>query len=113
MAAPRRDNGGRATDASARQAAANPGRWNRVTADIPREQQDDPADIALVPHGITRGHALTGLGLLRSRLAEPRTLNSLAAEVHLSRSQLVRSFDAAYGVSPTEYRRRAVPASCR
>jgi len=32
--------------------------------------------------------------LLHARLAEPWTLNSLAQEVQLSRSQLVRAFDA-------------------
>ena len=45
-------------------------------------------------HGVVRGHLVTAVGVLRSRIAEPCTLNALAHEVKLSRSQLVRSFDA-------------------
>ena len=56
-------------------------------------------------HSVVRGHVVVAVNLLRTRLAEPWTLDALAGEVHLSRSQLVRSFDASYGVSPTEYRR--------
>ncbi|MGH3320155.1 MAG: helix-turn-helix domain-containing protein [Streptosporangiaceae bacterium] len=44
--------------------------------------------------------------MLRTRLAEPWTLAALAKEVHLSRSQLARSFDATVGVSPMAYLRR-------
>ena len=44
--------------------------------------------------------------LLRNRLAEPWTLAALAKEVHLSRSQLVRSFDATVGTSPMAYLRK-------
>lgn len=44
--------------------------------------------------------------LVRDRLAEPWTLDSLASEVHLSRSQLVRVFDAAVGISPMAYLRQ-------
>lgn len=43
--------------------------------------------------GVVRGHVVTAVGVLRSRITEPWTLNSLADEVHLSRSQLVR-YDA-------------------
>jgi hypothetical protein len=45
-------------------------------------------------HGAGRGHVVTAVGVLRSRIAEPWTLSALAHEVNLSRSQLVRSFDA-------------------
>jgi len=44
--------------------------------------------------------------VLSSRLAEPWTLTSLAEEVHLSRSQLVRVLDITIGVSPMAYLRR-------
>ena len=59
-----------------------------------------------VGHGVVRGHVVTAVGLLRDRLAEPWTLNSLAEEVHLSRSQLARSFDATVGTSPMAYLRQ-------
>jgi AraC-like DNA-binding protein len=50
--------------------------------------------------GVVRGHAATGLGILRERLAELWTLGALAQEVHLYRSQLVRAFDTTVGISP-------------
>jgi len=50
--------------------------------------------------GVIRGHVVVAVGVLRERLAEPWTLGLLAQEVHLSRSQLVRAFDATVGVSP-------------
>ncbi|GAB3924465.1 hypothetical protein GCM10011575_03560 [Microlunatus endophyticus] len=40
------------------------------------------------------------------RLAEPWTLDTLAEQVHLSRSQLVRSFDATVGTSPMAFLRQ-------
>lgn len=43
--------------------------------------------------GVVRGHTVVAVRALRAHLTEPWTLNSLAEEVHLSRSQLVRSFD--------------------
>jgi AraC family transcriptional regulator len=46
------------------------------------------------------------VNVLRARLAEPWTLNSLAEEIHLSRSQLARSFDATVGTSPMAYLRQ-------
>lgn len=58
------------------------------------------------PHGVVRGHVVTAIGVLRDRLAEPWTLDSLAAEVHLSRSQLARAFDATVGTSPMAYLRQ-------
>ncbi len=57
-------------------------------------------------HGVVRGHVVTAVGVLRTRIAEPWTLSSLASEVHLSRSQLVRSFDAVTGNSPMAYLRQ-------
>lgn len=72
-----------------------------------RMSHDTPAtERAVAPHGITRGHVVAAVNALRARLAEPWTLNSLAAEVHLSRSQLVRSFDATTGLSPMAYLRK-------
>lgn len=44
--------------------------------------------------------------MLRARLTEPWSLDELAGEVHLSRSQLVRSFDATVGTSPMAYLRQ-------
>ena len=58
------------------------------------------------PHGIVRGHVVTATDVLRTRPAERWTLDSLADEVHLSRSQLVRAFDASVGMSPMAYLRR-------
>jgi hypothetical protein len=49
----------------------------------------------LAPRGIVRGHVVVAVNTLRSRLAEPWSLDALADEVHLSRSQLVRAFDPA------------------
>lgn len=56
-------------------------------------------------HGVVRGHVVTALGVLGSRLSKPWTLASLAAEAHLSRSQLVRAFSATVRVSPMAYLR--------
>jgi transcriptional regulator GlxA family with amidase domain len=55
--------------------------------------------------GVVRGHVETTVGVLRDHLAEPWTLDSLANEVHLSRSQLVRAFDATVGMGPMAYLR--------
>jgi transcriptional regulator GlxA family with amidase domain len=44
--------------------------------------------------------------MLRDRIAEPWTLDSLAEEAHLLRSRLMRAFDATIGVSPMAYVRR-------
>ncbi|WP_375489542.1 helix-turn-helix transcriptional regulator, partial [uncultured Mycobacterium sp.] len=44
--------------------------------------------------------------MLRERIAEPWTLQALAEEIHLSRSQLVRAFDATVGMSPMAYLRQ-------
>lgn len=43
---------------------------------------------------------------MRDGLAEPWTLDALADEVHLSRSQLARSFAATVGMSPMAYLRK-------
>jgi AraC family transcriptional regulator len=56
--------------------------------------------------GVVRGHVVVAVGILGDRLAEQWTLSSLAEEVHLSRSQLVRAFDATVGLSPMAYLRR-------
>ena len=56
--------------------------------------------------GVVRGHVVAAVEVLRQRITEPWTLDSLAEEVHLSRSQLVRAFDAATGTSPMAYLRK-------
>ena len=56
--------------------------------------------------GVVHRHVVAAVGLLRTRVAEPWTLSSLAAEVHLSCSQLVRAFDATVGMSPMAYLRQ-------
>ena len=56
--------------------------------------------------GVLRGHVVAAVNILRSRLAEPWTLDALADEVHLSRSQVVRCFDATVGMSPMAYLRQ-------
>jgi len=56
--------------------------------------------------GVVHGHAVIAINLLREHLAQPWTLSELAREVHLSRSQLVRSFDATVGMSPMAYLRK-------
>lgn len=63
-----------------------------------------PAKVA--SHGVLRGHVVVAAKLLQERIAEPWTLNALAAEVHLSRSQLARSFAATVGMSPMAYLRQ-------
>jgi len=57
-------------------------------------------------HGVVRGHVVAAVRALSDRLAEPWTLGSLSDEVHLSRSQLVRAFDATVGTSPMAYLRQ-------
>lgn len=49
---------------------------------------------------------MAAVNVMRARLAEPCTLNSLSQEVHLSRSQLARSFDAVTAMSPMAYLRK-------
>ncbi len=48
----------------------------------------------LAARGVIRGHVVLAIKVLREHLAEAWTLSSLATEVHLSRSQLVRAFEA-------------------
>ena len=55
---------------------------------------------------MVRGHVVVAVKVLRDRIADPWTLDALADEVHLSRSQLVRSFDATVGMSPMAYLRQ-------
>ncbi len=64
-----------------------------------------PADRPAI-RGVVHGHVVVAINVLRNRLAEPWTLDALADEVHLSRSQLVRAFDATTGLSPMAYLRK-------
>ena len=50
--------------------------------------------IAAGQRGIVRRHVVTAVDVLRARLADPWMLDALAEEIHLSRSHLVRAFDA-------------------
>lgn len=65
-----------------------------------------PAGYRPIKHGVVRGHVVTAIKVLRARLTEPWTLSSLANEIHLSRSQLVRAFEAIVGASPMAYLRQ-------
>lgn len=56
--------------------------------------------------GVVRGHVVAALRILREGLADPWTPDSLAEQVHLSRSQLTRAFSAVLGVSPMAYLRQ-------
>lgn len=60
----------------------------------------------LAGHGVVRGHAVVAIGALRDRMAEPWPLDTLVEEVHVSRSQLLRSFDTTVGISPMAYLRQ-------
>lgn len=62
--------------------------------------------ITSAPRGVVRGHVAVAVKVLRERIADPWTLDALADEVHLSRSQLVRAFDATVGTSPMAYLRQ-------
>jgi AraC-like DNA-binding protein len=64
------------------------------------------APASMAGRGVIMGHVVVAVGVLRSRLAEPWTLGLLAQEVHLSRSQLVRAFDATVGTSPMAFLRQ-------
>jgi transcriptional regulator GlxA family with amidase domain len=55
---------------------------------------------------VVRGHVVAAVVVLRVRLAERWSLDALACEVHLSRSQLARSFNATTGMSPMAYLRK-------
>jgi hypothetical protein len=50
--------------------------------------------------GVTRGHVVLAVWSMRSPMAEPWSLNTLAEEVRLSRSQVVRAFNPTVGPSP-------------
>lgn len=65
-----------------------------------------PTSRSLAAHGVVLGHAVGTVETLRARLAAQWTLSSLAEEVHLSRSQLVRAFDTTVGISPMAYLRQ-------
>jgi transcriptional regulator GlxA family with amidase domain len=79
------------------------------TATNASDRQREPVTdqtITSTHHGVVRGHVVTAVGVLRNRLAEPWTLDLLAEEVHLSRSQVVRAFDVTVGTSPMAYLRK-------
>jgi transcriptional regulator GlxA family with amidase domain len=77
------------------------------TADTMRSTPDQARSCQLTAvRGVVRGHVVATVRILREHLADPWTLDSLADEAHLSRSQLVRSFDATVGVSPMAYLRQ-------
>lgn len=69
-------------------------------------QAEIPLSGPVFSRGIVRGHVVAAVEILRGSLAEPWSLNELAEQVHLSRSQLVRAFDATLGISPMAYLRR-------
>lgn len=71
------------------------------SAQHPKGPQDQKA-----ARGVVRSHVVVAVKLLRERIAEPWTLNGLAAEVHLSRSQLARAFATTVGISPMAYLRQ-------
>jgi transcriptional regulator GlxA family with amidase domain len=79
-----------------------PARSTKPTPQTPQHETPRPG----ASHGIVRGHVVTAVEILRARLAEPWTLDSLAGEVHLSCSQLARSFAATVGMSPMAYLRK-------
>jgi transcriptional regulator GlxA family with amidase domain len=76
-----------------------------MTATHPSNRPPKP-EPAFAIRGVVRGHAVVAIKLLRDHLADPWTLDSLAEEVHLSRSQIVRAFDATVGMSPMAYLRQ-------
>lgn len=49
---------------------------------------------------------MTAVRLMHSRLAQPWSLDALAEEIHLSRSQMVRAFNATVGMGPMAYLRQ-------
>ena len=77
-----------------------------VDTSISSEQRPKGSPDQKVAHGVVRGHVVIAVKLLRERMAEPWTLSGLAAEVHLSRSQLARAFATTVGDSPMAYLRR-------
>lgn len=76
-----------------------------MTTSRPRWSTPSQLD-TLAVHGVARGHVVGAVAALQKRLPETWTLDSLAAEVHLSRSQLVRAFDATVRMSPMAYLRQ-------
>jgi transcriptional regulator GlxA family with amidase domain len=96
----------------ARQTLLTTGPGRRTGRSTAPRLTDDGAQIAPrtttqgTGRGVTRGHVVVAADLLRGRLAQPWTLGALAEEVHLSRSQLVRAFDATVGTSPMAYLRQ-------
>ena len=82
-------------------------RTNTRAADTVRSTPDQPpSSPPVAAHGVVRGHVVATVKILRERVTDPWTLDALAEEVHLSRSQLVRAFDATVGISPMAYLRK-------
>ena len=116
----RQDETGKAPDAASRQDLGDGGPWatsidggraSRTLGlgphwDTEPHRVSQPEPVVPGEHGVVRGHVVVAIKLLRERLAEPWTLDALAKEVHLSRSQLARAFDATVGISPMAYLRR-------
>ena len=93
-------------DVCVRSAHGNDAADRLKTASAPA-RSSSPRDAAIhASRGIVRGHVVTAVEVLRAKLGEPWTLDSLVAEVHLSRSQLIRSFDATTGLGPMAYLRQ-------
>lgn len=81
-------------------------RAREVPPDVAASPQPRQESRVPVIRGVVCGHVVAAIGVLRARLAEPWSLDALAEEVHLSRSQLVRAFDATAGMSPMAYLRQ-------
>jgi AraC-like DNA-binding protein len=73
-------------------------------ARVLRDPHDGAAATPVV-RGIVRSHVETAVGVLRAHLAKPWTLDSLANEVHVSRSELVRAFDTVTSLGAKAYLR--------
>ncbi len=74
-----------------------------LNSDTTTEDRRRRTTAVLATRCVVRSHVVTAVGVLRSRIAEPWTLNGLAQEVNVSRSQLVRAFEDTVGVSPMAY----------
>lgn len=84
--------------------APRPGCERAGRAHFPVVSEAQPA--TLPRRGVLCGHVVAAVGLLHRRMAETCTLGSLAAEVRLSRSLLVRALDTTAGMSPMAFLRQ-------
>ncbi len=73
-----------------------------IDAELPHSHQTKTR----AHRGVVRGHAVAAVNAMRDHLSDRWTLDSLADEVDLSRSQLARSFAATVGMSPMAYLRK-------